>query len=51
VFNAITAKTSKFHIARQFLSGRKSNKEERDITVMITDWTSAEEKDIFEPGV
>ncbi|PMD60992.1 uncharacterized protein K444DRAFT_612260 [Hyaloscypha bicolor E] len=50
VFNGITAKTSQFPIARQTLSGRKASKEERDITVLIADWTSADEKDIFEPG-
>ncbi|KAH8757055.1 hypothetical protein BGZ57DRAFT_908863 [Hyaloscypha finlandica] len=50
VFNGITAKSSQFPISRQTLSGRKTSKEERDITVLIADWTSAQEKDIFEPG-
>jgi hypothetical protein len=40
--------TSKFPISRQSLYGRKID--QQDISVLIADWTSAEEKDIFEPG-
>ncbi len=40
--------TSKFPIARQNALGTQV--EDSTIAVLFADWTSAEEKDIFEPG-
>ncbi|PMD13436.1 hypothetical protein NA56DRAFT_755743 [Hyaloscypha hepaticicola] len=48
VFDGITVITSTFPISRQSLYGRKID--QPDISVLIADWTSAEEKDVFEPG-
>jgi hypothetical protein len=40
---------STFPISRQSLSGTQI--EDPGVFVMVADWTSAEEKDVFEPGV
>lgn len=50
VFNEISEITSKFPISRQSLTGKKQSTEQL-MTVLIADWTSAEEKDLFEPGM
>lgn len=40
---------AKFPISRQNQSGIQE--EDPEIFVLVADWTSAEEKDVFEPGM
>lgn len=46
--DAVMEATSGFPISRQNLVGFQ--REDAQIAVLIADWTSAEEKDKFEPG-
>ncbi|KAF2094704.1 hypothetical protein NA57DRAFT_60123 [Rhizodiscina lignyota] len=48
VFESIAGIIFKFPVSRQLLIGSKAG--EADISVLVGDWTSAEEKDEFEPG-
>jgi hypothetical protein len=49
VFNGIQNITSQFPISRQSLVG--TMKDDESMSTLIVDWTSAEEKDVFEPGM
>ena len=48
VFAGIMKKVGDFPISRHNVIG--TQQEDRQIAVLVADWTSAEEKDKFEPG-
>jgi hypothetical protein len=48
VFDGAMNITRTFPISRQVLSGRLVEDDSKSI--LVADWTSAEEKDVFEPG-
>lgn len=48
VFSDCMKISSKFPISRQSLYGDQT--EDPEIIVLVADWTSADDKDIFEPG-
>ncbi|KAH8888057.1 hypothetical protein GQ53DRAFT_767958 [Thozetella sp. PMI_491] len=48
IFAGITKTVADFPISRQNIVG--SQMEDPEICVLIADWTSAAEKDVFEPG-